>query len=267
MSPQAGKRARHAAYSVRVDEMTNKRKSAARQGDRRRLAPIRQPEPQREPWTPWGKWARARRERIARREREREERRVLRRRARELRRIRRRRFLARGGVFLLLGLFACGIGGLVLVLLGRPYPWQSLRDVAVVLEISSSLEEHRARWESLGMDHYRVEVEYRAGSIWCGPATIEVREGRVAVAPSPATAQHWFPPDTCDALLERLVPDNAFDWLEDKTEQFTPGQTYLRARFDQDFGHPVEASGGSYDDETPDCCWRAVWADLRPLNP
>ncbi|GAB4468910.1 MAG: hypothetical protein Kow00124_03600 [Anaerolineae bacterium] len=181
--------------------------------------------------------------------------------------MRRRRFLARGGVFLLLGLAACGIGGLVLMLLGRPYPWQSLRDVAAVLEISSGLEGHRARWQSLGMEHYRVEVEYQQGSIWCGPVTIEVREGRVLTAPSQATALHWFPPDACDEHLRRMVPDSAFDWLAEEAEQFMPGETYLRARFDPDFGHPVEASGGSYDDETPGCCWRAVWADLRPLNP
>jgi hypothetical protein len=219
----------------------------------------------RDPWTPWGKWAKARRERIARKKREREKRREDRQRARQLRRLRRRRVTARGAIFLGLVALACVIGGLVLVLLGRPYPWEAVDDTAEMLALSRRLAERHARWDRLAVHHYTIEVSYTAGQVRCGPITLEVQDGRVLDPPT-ATGGHWFPEETCDALLDSLTVEGAFDWLQGQMADFRPGSTYLTVEFDPDFGYPVDAERGVYGDQFPGCCWRATWRDLRPLD-
>ncbi len=233
---------------------------------RKRDSPQKAPKvPEREPWTPWGKWAKARRERRERKAREREARRAARRRARELRRMRRRRLTARGIVFLALLVLACGIGGLVLLLLGRPYPWEAVGDVTEVLRLSRLLSERRARWESLAVYHYVVEIEYTDTSgAWCGPSTIEVQAGQIMDLPS-SRDTHWFPPETCAALFRDLIPDHAFEWLEQQLARYRPGETYLSIRFDPDFGYPVYAEAGVYGEPAPGCCWKVTWQALRPL--
>lgn len=220
----------------------------------------------REPWTPWGKWAKARKERIERRQREQEKRREQRRRARQLRRLRRRRLAARGGIFLgLLGL-ACGIGFLVLMVLGRPYPWEALRDVTKALQLSQTLAESRERWENLAIRHYTVEVEYTAHQVRCGPVTLEVRGGEIVRSPRPDQT-HWFPREVCDSLAGSLTIEGAFDWLDRQTQQFQPGRTYLHAEFDPGFGYLTYVEVGVYGDERPpDCCWTVTWRNLRLLN-
>ncbi len=221
--------------------------------------------PEHEPWTPWGKWAAERRRRKEQRQREREKQRAERQRARMLRRMRRRRLTARGAVFIGLMVLACGIGGVVLVLLGRPYPWEALGDVTGVLRLTRSLPEHRARWESLAVHHYMVEVEYIAGETWCGPAVVEVRNGHIVELPSPAET-HWFPSQVCDSLLESLIFEDVFDWLQGHLDHFVPGGgSYIHITFDEDFGYPTYAEVGVYGAEVPGCCWRATWRDMRPL--
>lgn len=221
----------------------------------------------REPWTPWGKWAKRRRERIATRKREREERRATRQRARMLRRMRRRRFLARGGVFILLFVFACMVGLLVFVLIGQPYPWQSLHDMTTVLRITRELEANQARWASLSIEHYTVEVEYRAGEVWCGPVALEVKAGAVVNTPAPSDT-HWYPTSDCDQALQIMLITGAFEQLAAEIKRFTPGDSYLNATFDPDFGYITFIEAGVYadDDQSPDCCWQAAWQSLRPIN-
>ena len=142
----------------------------------------------------------ARRERRAQRQKAREDRRRARIRARELRRMRRRRTAARSGVFVLLLALSCGIGFLVIIFMGRPYPWESVRDLSAVLQLNEALDMNEDRWDSLAMDHYRIEVEYRADEIWCGPVTIEVKDGQIAERPM-TTDTNWFPRQACNDLL------------------------------------------------------------------
>jgi hypothetical protein len=220
----------------------------------------------REPWTPWGKWAKARRERVERRKREREQRRADRRRARQLRRLRRRRLTARGAVFLGLIVLACVVGGLVLFLLGRPYPWEAIGDTARVLELSNTLDERRERWQRLAVRHYTIEVSYTTDEARCGPVIVEVRDGEIVEPPTPAEG-HWFPAKTCDKMLDTLTIDDAFVWLDHELENVRPGSTNLSVDFDPDFGYPTHARADTYeDDRLPGCCWEATWHDLRPLD-
>jgi hypothetical protein len=218
---------------------------------------------EREPWTPWGKWAKARRERIERKKKEKEDRRKQRIRARQIRRL----VASRGTVFLGLIVFACVIGLVVTLVLGRPYPWESLRDTNQALLVSQTLPEREARWESLAIYHYTIEIEYRdeGSEVWCGPATIEVKDGVVVDLPTPVDT-HWFPMKTCNALLDRLVIEESFDWLDEQLAQIKPAQTYLRASFDPDFGFPAKAEAGVYRDPEPGCCWVVTWQDLRPID-
>lgn len=221
--------------------------------------------PQREPRTPWGQWAKARRERREKKVREREARLAERRRARQLRRMRRQRLTARSAVFLGLGALACGIGAAVLMLLGRPYPWESVGDVTAVLQLARHLPERQARWESLAVNHYTVEIEYiDEDGTWCGPALVEVRSGRIVTPPSPAET-HWFPAGACDGLFDNLILERAFGWLERQVEAYRPGRTFITAQFDPDFGHPVHAEAGVYGEMGPGCCWTVTWRDMRPL--
>lgn len=220
-----------------------------------------------EPWTPWGKWAKARRERIEHKKQEKEERRRQRIQARQIRRMRRRLVVTRGTVFLGLIIFACIIGLAVTLLLGRPYPWESLRDTNQALLISQTLSERKARWESLAVHHYTVDIEYKdeGSEIWCGPANIEVKDGLVINPPTPVDT-HWFPLDTCNALLDSLIIEQSFDWLDNQLTQIKPAQSYLRASFDPDFGYPVRAEAGVYQDPEPGCCWVVTWQNLRPID-
>lgn len=227
--------------------------------------PTRSPNKKREPWTPWGKWAKARQERIARRKREREERRTQRRNARNFRRMRRRRFTMRGVVFLGLLVFVCAVGGIVLLLLGQPYPWQSVQDTASVLSLSDKLNKNRARWESLAVNHYTIEASYTAEDVRCGPVTIEVQDGRIVNAPE-GNEGHWYPAETCDDLLEHLAVDGAFGWLELAIDDYHPGSTRLTMQFDPEFGYPTLGQSTVYREPFPGCCWKATWADLRPLE-
>ncbi len=179
--------------------------------------------------------------------------------------MRRRTITARGLVFLGLGVLACGIGVAVLMLLGRPYPWESVKDVTVVLRLARHLPERQARWESLAVNHYIVEIEYVDDEgTWCGPAPVEVRNGLVVTSPSPAET-HWFPAGTCDALLDDLIPENAFGWLGQQVDAYRPGRSFINVQFDPDFGHPVYAEAGVYGERSPGCCWTVIWREMRPM--
>jgi hypothetical protein len=227
-----------------------------------------QPAREREPWTPWGKWAKRRRERIEQRRTEREQRRIARQKRRRLRQLRRRQVTARGVGFLLMILFACAIGVLVLVLLGRPYPWESFRDVNAVLATTDELAANRDRWQSLAVTHYTVEVEYVSSATRCGPVRIEVLDGQIQGDPS-ADATFWSPPAVCDDQLDRLVIDGAFTWLRSALIDFLPGSTRLQITFDDSFGYPTHAESDVYDpdDAIDGCCWRADWRDVQPIVP
>jgi hypothetical protein len=228
---------------------------------------------QRKPWTPWGKWAKARRERIERRQREREERRLQRKQARRRRRMRRRIRIARGVVFLGLIVLAVGIAGLVFLAIGRPYPWDMVEDVVRAQEIGQALDDQQARWEGLGITYYTVEIAYRKGTIRCGPAVVEVSQGRI-LSQTGQGDTHWFPPETCDALLDALLIGESYNWLTEQLNAFRPGRTYLYVEFDPDFGYPTHANGGVYErsfiyvstDDPPGTRWEVTWQDLRPLE-
>lgn len=234
---------------------------------KRSPAPTPSLTPEREPWTPWGKWAKQRRERIEQKRREKEERRRLKIEARRRRQLRRRKVTARGVAFL--GLFgvACGVAFLVLSLLGRPYPWEAVRDLTALIQASGTLEERQARWDSLAVRSYRVDITYVEGTTQCGPATLEVRDGLLAALP-PAGAQQWSPAEVCNALAEQLLIDGAFSWLEQEIQGFEPGQSYLRMQFHPDFGYPTYAEAGVYQEEDrwQGCCWRVTWGNLLPIN-
>lgn len=223
-------------------------------------------QPEREPWTPWGKWLKARRERRRRRQEAREAHKEARRKARQRRWMRRRRLTARSLVFMMLMLLACGIGLAVQLIIGRPYPWEALQSVGEAVGVSHRLPERLARWESLAVEHYTVEIEYMDNAdVWCGPAVLEVQRGRIVDAPSPGST-HWFPAQRCDDLMQQLIPDNAFDWLNAQLDSYTPGETMLSVEFDAEFGYPVSAQRAVYtDEEPPGCCWQVTWRDLRPV--
>ncbi len=227
--------------------------------------PVRTVTPGREPWTPWGKAARARRERKAREQHEREQRRQERLNARQTRRMRRRLITARGLVFLILLIITCAIGGIVLLLMGRPYPWEALADVGEMQQFSQTLEANRERWESLGIRRYTIEIHYQDdnGTI-CGPAVVEVWDGIVEDKPS-ARDTHWFPADDCDELLDDLTIDGAFGWLDEQSALYRPGQTDFEVSFDPDFGYPTWAQTTAYDEPAAGCCWTVTWSNMRPL--
>jgi hypothetical protein len=227
--------------------------------------PVRTVTPEREPWTPWGKAVKARRERKARKQAERERRKMERIEARRLRRMRRRLIAARGLVFLILLITTCAIGGIVLLLMGRPYPWEALADVSEMQQFSQTLDANRERWESLGIRHYTIEIHYQDdGGMICGPAVVEVRNGIIEDRPS-ARDTHWFPADDCDRLLDHLVIDNVFGWLDEQSALYRPGQTDFEVSFDPDFGYPTWAQTSSYDEPVDGCCWTVTWSDMRPL--
>jgi len=221
--------------------------------------------PQRDPWTPWGKWLKARRERRERRQREREERRAAKRHARQQRWMRRRRLTARGFVFIGLIVFACGLGGIVIAALGRPYPWQVIADVEAILRLPRTLSERQSRWESLAVDHYSVSLEYMDDQgTWCGPGRIEVEGGEIVDTPSPGDT-HWFPAGACNAMVQALVFENAYGWLEDQLPTYVPRVNTIHMTFDPEFGYPTYAERRVYGEEMPGCCWRVTWEDMRSL--
>jgi hypothetical protein len=219
--------------------------------------------PTQEPWTPWGKAAKARRLRKERRQREHEDRRQQRQHARQRRRTRRRTLTLRGLAFVGLMLAACLVGFVVLLLLGRPYPWEALQAVDKTLALNHELEANRSRWEALAIDHYLIEVEYSDGEgVTCGPGDIEVEDGEVVATPR-GTEAHWTPRRTCDAIAERLAVDAAYGWIDESLEDYHPGETRFEVAFDGVFGYPTVAEQGTYGDPTPGCCWRASWRNLR----
>lgn len=223
--------------------------------------------PERKPWTPWGKWLKRLRERRERKQQERRERRQKRQEARRKRWARRRLITTRGLVFLGLLVLACTIGGLVILLLGRPYPWESISQVRHVLDLTDRIDSQRERWESLAIDHYQVEIEYTdQDETRCGPVTIEVQDGDIVKMPSPDDT-HWFPAERCVQLFGNLIIDQSFVWLEQRVSEYQPATSFLDIVFDDSFGNPVRAEAGVYDqdDRTPECCWQVSWHDLRPL--
>lgn len=244
----------------------SRRKQARKKGAKKRSGRSSKPASQREPWTPWGKWAKARRERIEQRRKERENRRKQRRRKREKRRLRRRLLATRGIVFLGLVGLTCGIGLFVLLFLGRPYPWEAVRDVIELMQLSQALSERRERWESLAIHHYTIEVAYMEGQTRCGPVMLEVRNGQVVDPPGPDRL-HWFPAEVCDALLTSLTVEGAFERLDRQLSQFQPGESYLQATFDPGFGYLTDIEVGIYSYERlPGCCWSVTWRNLRLLT-
>lgn len=227
----------------------------------------RQTVPQREPWTPWGRWAKRRRERKEQKRQERAERKRQRQDARRKRWARRRLITTRGAVFIGLGVLACAIAGGVILLLGHPYPWETIAQVRQVLQLNEELESQRQRWESLAIDWYEVEIEYTDDQeTWCGPVLVEVRDGEIQDVPSPDDT-HWFPPERCAALFDDLMIDPAYDWLKARVTEFQPATRSLMMTFDETFGNPTLAEAGVYDaeDTPPGCCWRVTWQNLRPL--
>jgi hypothetical protein len=169
--------------------------------------------------------------------------------------------------FLLLMAVACSVGFLVLALMGRPYPWEALRDLTSVMGSTQTLDERQHRWESLAVQSYREEITYVERSIQCGPAILEVRNGVMPTLP-PAQVEQWSPLNECNAMAERLAIDGAFRWLSQEVRAFQPGNSYLRMEFDKDFGYPTFAEAGVYqpEDSAPGCCWRAIWRNLIPIN-
>lgn len=226
--------------------------------------------PGREPWTPWGKWLGQRREARQKRKQERIDRREARRRARQLRRLRRRRFAMRSSTFLILLTLACGIGLIVLLLLGQPYPWQAVSDVVMMLDLRGTIDENEARWQSLAVTSYRVEVTYRdeAQGIRCGPGEIVVIDGELFASPDPTQA-HWFPVEECDRIVRGLTIDNSFDTVRAAADEFVPGRNMVQTAFDTEFGYPLLLSVQEYNPDrgTPGCCWSAEWDNLELIEP
>jgi hypothetical protein len=135
------------------------------------------------------------------------------------------------------------------------------------MRLSQTLASQQARWDSLAIRHYVINVSYTSGDTICGPAAIEVREGRVIGEPGRG-ADHWFPGEVCDDLLNRFTIDGAFHWIDDEVGAFLPGQMRLRAGFDPVFGFPTSVERMTYGGmPTADCCWEASWRNLQPLNP
>ena len=227
----------------------------------------RQTVPQREPWTPWGKWAKRRRERREKKRQDRAERKRLRQEARRKRWARRRLVTTRGLVFIGLGVLACAIAAGVILLLGHPYPWETVNQVRQVLQLNEELEAQRQRWNSLAIDWYEVEIEYTDNQeTWCGPVFVEVRDGEIQDAPSPDDT-HWFPAERCTELFDDLIIDPSYDWLKKRVSEYQPATRSLSMTFDETFGNPTLAEAGVYDAENtmPGCCWRVTWRNLRPL--
>ncbi|NDJ34221.1 MAG: hypothetical protein GYB64_06100 [Chloroflexi bacterium] len=225
----------------------------------------KKPRKEREPWTPWGKWLKRRRERIEQRRQQREERRRQKQLARQRRWQHRRLVATRMLVFVGLGVFACGIGMAVILVIGRPYPWQTYQDVTASIRADRALPEHRERWQSLGIEHYTITVTYRTQEAVCGPVTLEVDAGRI-VDPPAADDLTWFPESVCDARLADLTVNGAFEWLNAVIGDFRPGIDSLRIEFNEAFGHPVYAEFSVYDNEAPaDCCWTVEWRDFQPI--
>jgi hypothetical protein len=224
--------------------------------------------PQREPWTPWGKWSKRRREEAERKRIEREERRREEQRQSVLRRLRRKQITLRSVVFVGLMVFACLIGFMVLLLLGRPYPWEAFSDVTSAMTISTDLENKRQRWNELGIDHYTVEVSYSSGATRCGPVVIEVENGQIVTDPL-RNAEQWTPREVCSMLVDKFTVEVAFQWMDDELGVLSPGDTYLRASFDPILGYPHLLKGGSYDllvSGSADCCWQVEWKSLQPID-
>lgn len=223
--------------------------------------------PQREPWTPWGKWAKKRRERREKKRQERADRKRQRQEARRKRWARRRLITTRGLVFIGLGVLACVIAGGVILLLGHPYPWETITQVRQVLRLNEELEAQQQRWDSLAIDWYEVEIEYTDNQeTWCGPISIEVRDGKIQNTPSPDDT-HWFPAQRCTELFDDLMIDTAYDWLKARVSDYQPATSSLSITFDETFGNPTLAEAGVYDpeDTAPGCCWRVTWRNLHPL--
>lgn len=239
----------------------SKRKTGTTKSRSTRRTRPAEPEPQ----TPWGRWLQARRSRREAKQRERERRRAARRARRRRWVLRQQRQIARALVFLVLLVGACGIGAGVLLVGGRPYPWEAIREINEVMSVATRLEDNRARWESLAVDHYLIDIEYTDDSgTWCGPGTVEVLSGRVVSLPS-ASETHWTPPETCEALMDELIPGAAFDWLEARLGDYQPGDSNLRVEFNPEFGNLRYAEASTYGERAPGCCWRADWRKLRLL--
>jgi hypothetical protein len=224
--------------------------------------------PQREPRTPWGKWSKRRREEAERKRIEREVRRREKQRQSVLRRLRRKQITLRSVVFVGLMVFACVIGIMVLLLLGRPYPWEAFSDVTSAMRLSTELENKRQRWNELGIDNYTVEVSFSSGATRCGPVVIEVENEQIVAAPS-RNAEQWTPREVCSMLLDKFAVEAAFQWMGDELGTLSPGDTYLRASFDPILGYPRLLKGGSYDllvSGSAKCCWQVEWKSLQPIN-
>lgn len=217
---------------------------------------------EREPWTPWGKAAKRRRERKERKRLERIERKNERIRRRQLARLRRRRFMARGGVFIFLFGIGLIVAFVVLTVLGRPYPWESVRDLSRLQSIQLALSDSESRWESLAVGSYQITMMYtRNDSVSCGPAVIEVEDGEVVRTPE-QDDEDWS--RACDQLINDLTVDAAFDLLDEQIQTFEPSATILDARFDQDFGYLTMLTVDRYDERDEGCCWTASWSDMQP---
>lgn len=210
------------------------------------------------PWTPWGKWARARQQRRSEREKARSERRQI----RQLRRLRRKGYFQRALVFSGLLLSTCLVGTLVMIMIGRPYPWETFADVRRASEISHQLDANQARWESLSIRDYTIQVEYSHGNQRCGPSTIVVREGRVAVEES---KRHWGISDRCKELFDTIGVDDSFTWLDTLLAGFEPGSERIGASFSSEFGYITSIEVRAYDVPRSVCCWRINWSNLSPL--
>ena len=253
--------------SGRLAKKQSTDKKAGRQSAQPTSSKAKQSVPAREPWTPWGKWLRDQRQQRERKQREIDQRRQQRQTARRRRWARRRLITTRGLVFLALLVLACVVAGVVIVILGRPYPWESIAQVRRVFDLTDQIGAQQARWESLAVEHYEVEIEYTDSTgAWCGPATIEVRNGIIVNLPSPDDT-HWFPPDRCDELFDELVIGQSFAWLERQVSDYQPATSFLDITFDESFGSPTQAEAGLYDSDSqkPGCCWRVNWRHLRPL--
>ncbi len=65
--------------------------------------------------------------------------------------------------------------------------------------------------------------------------------------------------------MEDLVPGAAFDWVEAQLRDYQPGASDLRVEFNDEFGFLRQAEASTYGEQTPGCCWRADWRNLRLL--
>ncbi len=216
----------------------------------------------REPWTPWGKWAKRRRERKEQKRLAKIKRKEEHIRRRRLARLRRRMLMARGSVFVLLFGLGVVVVFIVLTLLGRPYPWESVRDLSRLQDIQLELPEQQSRWQSLAVNHYRIEVTYnRNDDIACGPAILEVRDSEIIDMPD-NDDEAWS--QACSRLVANLTIESAFGLLNEEVNIFEASSTILQASFDQDFGYLTLISVDRYDERSSGCCWQATWNELQP---